>query len=157
MKKLLLAALAILSLTFSSCKQDDIEMMETVALAGDWVITYSNSGNEYEVTHALTFNTSANLPTEIWVSDNGGFWDFQVKCACDINALTFQTDGFVQNVAYDSKVKITNGKVVKNGCTLPSGRVVDAISYDVEFDDDEAPGIIWHAEGRRYTGFAEDN
>ena len=90
------------------------------------------------------------------MSDAGSFRNFQVKATCDQTTLTFQTDGWAQNVAYDCKVRITNGKIERNSVTLPSGRVVDGISYDIEFDDD-SDAIVWHATGRRYTGFAEDN
>lgn len=155
MKKFLLAIFTVVSLTFASCEKAEIEMMETVAMAGDWVMTFSDGSSSYDIPHGLTFNTAANLPTEIWVSDAGDFWEFQAKVKCDLNTLTFASDGWVDNVKYESKVRITNGKITLKGMTLPSGRVVDTISYDIEFDDDD-PGNVWHATGRRYTGFAED-
>lgn len=156
MKKILFIAVALISFVFTSCEKADVGGTATQAMAGDWVITYSNGTDSYSVTHALTFNTSANVPNEIWVSDEGKFWDFKVKANCDLATMTFQTNGWVANEAYDCKVQITNGKITPNGVTLPSGRVVDGISYDVQFDDDDT-GAVWHAEGRRYTGFAEDN
>ena len=157
MKKFILAAMALVAMTFTSCEKAEIEMMETVEMAGDWVTTFSDgAGYEYEIPHGLTFNTAANVPDEIWVSDAGWFWDFQAKVKCNLNTLTFESDGWVENISYDDcQVRITNGKIVKNGMTLPSGRVVDTISYDIEFSDDD-PGNVWHATGRRYTGFAED-
>lgn len=125
-------------------------------MSGDWVMTFTDGASTWGAPHGLTFNTAANIPTEIWVSDAGGFWDFQVKCTCDQESMTFATDGWVDNAAYECKVRITNGKITLNGETLPSGRVVDVISYDIEFDDDD-PGNVWHATGHRYTGFQEDN
>lgn len=131
--------------------------METVAMAGDWVLTFSSGEDSYDIIHGLTFNTSDNVPTEIWVSDGGRFWDFQAKVKCDLNTLTFASDGWVENIAYeDCDVRISNGKITPNGLTLPSNRVVDTISYDIEFSDDP-DGLVWHVTGRRYTGFAEDN
>lgn len=156
MKKIILAMIAVVAMTFTSCQKDDVEMMETVAMAGDWVMTFDDGTEAWGCPHGLTFNTAANVPDEIWVSDEGYFWSFQAKVKCDLNTLTFASDGWVQNDMYDCKVRITNGKITPNGMTLPSGRIVDTISYDVEFDDD-APGNVWHATGRRYTGFAEDN
>lgn len=156
MKKFIFAAVALITLVFSSCEKEDVGGTATQAMSGDWVITFTNGSQSYTAPHALTFNTSANVPDEIWVSDEGNFWDFQVKAKCDQSTMTFATDGWGPNVAYDCNVRITNGKIVVNGATLPSGRITDAISYDIEFDDDE-PGAVWHATGYRYTGFAEDN
>lgn len=156
MKRIIYIAIALITLAFTSCEKEDVGGTATQAMSGDWVMTFTDGTNSWTAPHALTFNTSANLPDEIWVSDAGGFWDFQVKAACDQSTMTFQTDGWAQNVAYDCKVRITNGKISFNSVTLPSGRVVDGISYDIEFDDDE-DAIVWHATGRRYTGFAEDN
>lgn len=156
MKKFIYAIFAIVAMAFTSCEKAEVDMMETVAMAGDWVMEFSNGEDSWEAPHGLTFNTAANVATEMWVSDTGGFWDFQVKVKCDLNTLTFASVDWADNVAYESKVRITNGKITKNGLTLPSGRVVDTIAYDIEFDDDE-DHIIWHATGRRYTGFAADN
>lgn len=156
MKKLIYAVFAVVALALASCEKAEVDMMETVAMAGDWVMEFSDGENSWEATHCLTFNTAANIPTEMWVSDEGGFWTYQVKVKCDLSTLTFASDGWADNVAYESKVRISNGKITKNGLTLPSGRVVDTIAYDIEFDDDDDQ-IVWHATGRRYTGFAEDN
>lgn len=156
MKKILFAAIAIITLGLASCEKDGPGETATLKMSGDWVMTFTDGTDAWGAPHGLTFNTSANVPNEIWVSDAGGFWDFQVKATCDQEALTFATNGWVDNAAYDCKVRITNGKITLNGETLPSGRVVDVISYDIEFDDDD-PGNVWHATGHRYTGFQEDN
>ena len=156
MKKILFAAIAFITLGLASCEKEDVGGTATQAVSGDWVITFTDGTDSWDIPHGLTFNTSANVPDEIWVSDAGKFWDFKVKAKCDQSTMTFATDGWVDNAAYECKVRITNGKIVKNGVTLPSGRVADMISYDIEFDDDE-PGNVWHATGHRYTGFQEDN
>lgn len=159
MKKILFIVVAIFTMLFTalftSCEKEDVGGTATQAMAGDWVITFSNGSQSITSGHSLTFNTSANLPTEIWVSNGSKGLNFKVKTSCDLASMTFQTDGWAENVAASGKARISNGKITPNGVTLPSGRVVDGISYDVELDTD--PGVVWHAEGRRYTGFAEDN
>lgn len=156
MKKILFVAMALISFVLSSCEKEDVGHTETLAMSGDWVITFTDGTYSYSIPHGLTFNTSANVPDEIWVSDEGDFWDYKVKSKCDQSTLTFSTNDWVENAAYDCKVRITNGKITPKGVTLPSGRVTDGISFDIEFDDDD-PGNVWHATGHRYTGFAEDN
>lgn len=49
---------------------------------------------------------------------------------------------------------LTEGKVVLNGVTAPSGTVADAISFT--FTNSRFPGKTYTAEGYRYTGWAED-
>lgn len=156
MKKILFAAIAFITLGLASCEKEGPGETATLKMAGDWVMTFTDGASSKSIPHGLTFNTSDNVPTEIWVSDAGDFWDFKVKATCNQETMTFATDGWVKNAAYECMVRITNGKITLKGETLPSGRVVDVISYDIEFDDDD-PGNVWHATGHRYTGFQEDN
>lgn len=176
MKKIIFAAIAFITLGLASCEKENVGGTATQAMSGDWVMTFSDGTNSYDIPHGLTFNTSDNVSDEIWVTDVTRFWNFKVKAKCDQSTLTFATDGWVDNtdctmeveytddegvvrkktVPYECKIRITNGKITLNGETLPSGRVVDVISYDIEFDDDD-PGNVWHATGHRYTGFQEDN
>ena len=102
----------------------------------------------------MTYNTSSNNPNEIFVDDQGNFWDFKVKGTGDINSLTFSAAN-AQNVSYDCTVNITNGKIIKNGGVQNNGSPADLLMMDVEFSDD--PGTIYHLEGVRYSGLEEND
>lgn len=69
---------------------------------------------------------------------------------------TFSTPDFVNNVIYESKVKISDGKVLENAATTPSGMPADSIVYMVQFDDDEN-GLTYKVSGFRRTGFPADD
>lgn len=60
-----------------------------------------------------TYNTAANVPTEMWLEDGANFWDYKVKVNVDYNNRTFTTNDFIDNTSYDCKVKITDGKYSK--------------------------------------------
>ena len=105
--------------------------------------------------HLLTYNTSSNNPNEIFVDDQGNFWDFKVKAAAELNGLTFSAID-AQNLSYDCKVSVTNAKIVKNGGFQNNGSPADLISMDVTFSDDE-DGLVYHLEGVRYSGLEEND
>lgn len=73
MKRIIYVAIALISLVFSSCEKEDVGGTATQAMSGDWVTTFTDGTNSWTAPHTLTFNTSANVPDEIWVSDEGGF------------------------------------------------------------------------------------
>ena len=103
----------------------------------------------------MTYNTSANNPNEIFIDDQGNFWDFKIKATSDVNSLTFSaTDAL--NLSYDDcTVTVTNAKILKNGGVQKNGSPADLISMDVEYSDD--PGTIYHLEGVRYSGLEEND
>jgi hypothetical protein len=175
MKKLFLYAVVLFSsflFIVTSCKKDEIGNTATEKMAGEWYVTVdavdANGGVVYEDAdlygigkfHLDTYNTSSNSTSEMWINDNGNFWDFQTKMNIDLNAMTFQaTDA--QNIAYDSKLTITNGKILYSATTTPSGIKADSIVFNVIFDDDTAPADYgfdtYRVAGFRYTGFTKDN
>lgn len=174
MKKLFLyAAVLVSSLLFiTSCEKDEINNTATEKMAGEWYVTGvavdANGAVVYEDAdlygkgnfHLDTYNTSSNSTTEMWINDNGNFWDFKTKIAIDLNTMTFQaTDA--QNEAYDSKLTITDGKILYGAATTPSGTPADSIVFTVTFSDDTAPAdygfAAYRIAGFRYTGLANDN
>ena len=69
--------------------------------------------------HTFTYNTSANLPTEMYVSDGKDaddwyFWTYTVKVSVDLATMTFKSNGPVHNEAYDCDVTITTSSKVSN-------------------------------------------
>ena len=83
-------------------------------------------------------------------------WNENLVKAENYEARTFSTTGFVDNVTYESKVKITDGKVLEKAATTPSGMPADSIVYMVQFDDDE-DGLTYIVSGFRRTGFPADD
>lgn len=185
MKKILFFATLLLSVVFvTSCSKDDIENTATVNLAGDWYVTVDavdDNGNTVfgdadlfglGRIHMLTYNTSNNVPNELYVEDEGNFWTFKVKTTSDANALTFSTNGPVQNEGVftsgsqsgslnDIQVNISDGKIVKNGGVQKNGSVTDSISFYVTFSDDQYPAQYgyakYHVHGVRYSGLVDND
>ncbi|ARS36383.1 lipid-binding protein [Pontibacter actiniarum] len=160
--KYTLLLLTFLSFGFlTSCDDDDdedIDYTATYPISGDWTVTYSieTSPGEFlplvENEELLIYNTAANVPTEVWVDDDGHFWDFKVKTPVDISSLTFGGEN-LQNVSYNSQVNISNGQVFLNAVEVNT-IMRDSIYFQVSFSDDEEPyGTIYHVYGHRSTGF----
>ena len=159
---LLTAALAF-TFIFTACEDTtDPGGTEVEKMAGDWWVTITNTGTDYEGEYGPylinSYNTAANVATEIWVDDGAHFWDFKVKVNVNYAAGTFATDGFVDNDSYESKVKITDGKITKDGAITPSGMPADKIEFKVNFDDDDLDGTaVFEVTGFRRTGFPADD
>lgn len=165
MKKYLILLLTTLSFVLISC-DDDTDPGGTAVekMAGDWWVTVNviDNGQEYAdfygVGHILmtTYNTAANLSSEMWLDDQEHFWDFKTKVNVDYAARTFSTNGFVDNTYYASKIRITDGKILEGAAKTPSGMPADSIVYFVEFDDD-TDEYLHKISGFRRTGFPADD
>ncbi|WP_293887643.1 MULTISPECIES: lipid-binding protein [unclassified Sphingobacterium] len=156
-------------LTFQSCKKDEVEGTATQKLAGEWYVTadaLKADGSLFEkdvygLGHFMlaTYNTESNDASKIWIEDRGNFWDFKGIINGDVNALTFSGED-VQNVSYDSKFTVTNGKILKAAATTPSGMKADSVVFEIKFDDDDPAGNgfdRYRITGYRYTGLANDD
>ncbi len=174
MKKAIYLLMMCMGVAFTSCEKDEIGGTATEALAGEWYVTVTavddNGTTVYEDdelfglgnTFLLTYNTAANVATEMYVSDLGYFWDYTVRVNCDVNSLTFSTNGSVANEAYDDcNVTIEDGKILSGAATTPSGMPADSIVFYVSFSDDPYPAAYGYAKykvsGYRYTGFTADD
>ena len=170
MKKIFyIVSCALICLALASCEKIGPEMTATVDMAGQWYVqvdgAYNDGSEDWEDPFdmgrfiILTSNTAANIPTEMIVNDLGSFWDFSVKVQCNPDAKTFSVnDG--DNLSYESKVTITDGKIVENGTTTPSGMPADYIEFYVVFDDDDYVPDYYDKlkfSGWRYTGFVNDD
>ncbi|HET6556498.1 MAG TPA: lipid-binding protein [Prolixibacteraceae bacterium] len=161
MRKYLLY-IAFLALVFSACdlKEDYVvEKSKVVEAAGQWWVNYVDSaGHESGYIALKTFNAAADDGTELWITDEGGFWDYKVKAAINLDGLTFSGTNLA-NASYDSNVDILNGKVFLNGGKSTSGVVTDSIAFDIVFSDSGADGEtpeLYKVYGHRRTGFLED-
>lgn len=178
-KVILIIALAITA--FISCQKNPVEKTATVDLAGQWYLIYNcvdangdivpgfedfNAG--YSL--ALTFNTAANTPDSIWVSDLDNMLGFQVKVPCNLSGLTFGSEdagvnimegGYAITNGYtDGSAIIKNGKILKGAATTPSGMPADSIYFEFALGADALAAYYgydhYQAVGYRYTGFAAD-
>lgn len=157
MKNKLLILLAFLTIGLMSCDlgdDPDPGGTATQAVAGEWYTTFNVAGDVgggYSL--ITTSNTAANVANEFLITDNGNQWDYKVKSPLNLDAKTFGgTD--LQNIAYDIKVNITDGKILPGAATTTGGNVTDSIYFKIEFTDD--PGTIYEVAGYRRTGFLED-
>ena len=178
MKKTLYSILMLMAVlvAFTSCEKEEIENTATVAMAGDWYVTVDAvddaGGLVYEDAdlfgmgriHMLTFNSAANDPKELIVSDLGNFWDFRVKVSCDQDNMTFSNNTTEDNNLVDGyedvNVAITGGKIMPGVAHLASGVPTDSIVFYVAFSDDPYPEAYGYAKyrvsGFRYSGFTAD-
>lgn len=183
MKKTLYSILMLVGVlvAFTSCEKEDIGNTATVETAGEWYVVVDaadangnlyvdSDGDSWEDPfgvgriHMMTYNTAANDPNEMIVTDMGNFWDFTVKVNCDQNDLTFSTNTTENNNMVegyeDINVTITGGKIIKGGAVTPSGSKADYIEFYVSFSDDSYPATYgyknYKVSGYRYTGFVDD-
>lgn len=171
MKKILLYTLMLFAgLTFlASCEDEEIGTTETVSMAGEWYVTVKAVDADENIIyddpfgngtfHLDTYNTASNSTTEMWIDDNENFWEFKNRITVDLASMTFYaTDA--QNETYDCLVDITNGQILYDAATTPSGSVADSIVFNVSFSDDGYPAAYgydhYRIEGFRYTGLTAD-
>jgi hypothetical protein len=156
MKKYLILIFVVFGSIFSSCdkKAEYLEVdSQVVGAAGEWWIKFSKTGYETGYLKVMTFNTAADLPTEMWIWDKGNWKDIKVKCPVNISDLTFSGTKLV-NATSTLTVSVKNGKITIGGGLSTSGNVTDKITFDIELSSE--PGVTYKAEGTRKTGFVED-
>lgn len=166
MNKIYFALAAFICLFITSCDKEEPGGTATEQMAGEWYVlidAVDDAGNVVledpfglGYSKVMTYNTNANLPTEMYIEDQGDFWEYKVKVNCDQTAMTFSTPGEVENLYYDCKVNVTDGKIVKDGTESPGGYVADSIEFYITFDDDSYPAAYgytkYRCKGYRTTG-----
>jgi len=162
--------ITLLTFVFSSCdtKEDFVvEKSKVVEAAGQWFVEYNHETYGEDpfgagFTMINTYNTAADDGQEIWITDDGNFWDYKVKIPVDIENMTFGSENIVTNAVdgYEIGVIIKNGKIIKNVSLQPSGATTDSIYFEIWFEDlEDATGIANDkllVSGFRRTGFLED-
>jgi len=161
MKKIFLLTITLCLIILSSCQKDPVvEYVELGKyLPGEWWVTYvvtdENGAEVYNSGYSklTTSNTAANTATDMWITDNGNFWQFQVKATANVEQKTFSVlEG--TDIIYDDNTTVTDGKVIVDGGITKSGNVTDSIYMELEWASD--PGTIYICSGVRRTGFLED-
>jgi hypothetical protein len=104
-----------------------------------------------------TYNTAANVPTEMWLKE-GYLLNTALKVATNYAGRTFemaeQTVSVAPEVwgASEITLNITDGKVLADAATTPSGMPADSIVFFVNVQGDDTYKIA----GFRRTGFPAD-
>ncbi|MCH5240614.1 MAG: hypothetical protein J1F38_10355 [Muribaculaceae bacterium] len=169
-------SVAIIAVAASSCAKEEIGGTAVQDMCGEWYILVDGvdaDGNVvYEdpldlgYTSAYTYNTNANLSTEMYLEDYA--WEFFIKVDVDYPNRTFSVKDAVMYYDEDENgdvfpvlVNILNGKVVKDGALSAAGYVTDGISYLIQAEDDPyaAAGYwdyLW-VHGYRRTGLMGGN
>lgn len=181
MKKIIYIAIVIIaSIAFASCQKDSIGGTKVQDLSGQWYVQVDivdasgdvvledfNEGRSI----LLTYNTASDADNILYVNDQGAFWKFIVQVPCSLNDKTFGSESPVANESYECNVTLTNGKIIPDGATTPSGQKADYIEFLVNFDDDDLSaydmpgvsypeyygGVAYKVSGWRYTGFVNDD
>jgi len=140
----------------------------TQNLSGEWFVKVEilDEGERFDVTEfwlgverilVSTYNTAANIPTEIFVDDNSNFWDFKGKVKADATNFVFGSADIITNLQYESQFIITDGKVLNGVGHSKTGVVTDSIMFTIKFNDDDPEwGTEYYFSGHRRTGFIED-
>ena len=202
MKKVLYFAALLLGTTaFVSCEKEDIENTATVSMAGQWYCTVDavddagnpitktldgqpNSGEDYfglgGRTFILTYNTSANSASEMWVdnlgignfsADYADYWErygfyptytIKTKVSIDQNALTFRSTES-ENFGEGYQWWRTDVKLDEKGDTIWSEEdPTKPETVDVMFHEEKAmpvtiEGKILKGAGRQNNGSPADS
>lgn len=148
----------LLIVSLGSCKKDDFNAggTATQSLANEWWVRVDGGADYYTL---FTYNTAANIPTEMWVDDgnnnSGGVPFWQIKGKVQVNGLTFSGTN-IANQDYVSTFTITNGKVIPKGTKAPGSKnVTDSVYMQIQFSDD--PGVTHTVAGYARTKFPEDD
>ncbi|WP_080903718.1 lipid-binding protein [Parabacteroides sp. Marseille-P3160] len=165
MKKIKLFSIIVFAILFGvSCETYDdpeVEYSSVFPLSGEWKTVMTNSATGATAKVVLyTYNTSDESTTQMWLrigtatSFNANY-GVRGKVDINISAKTFsvtdQPNAFLTN---GKTFSISNGNVVLDGATTPSGHKADAISFTLTTE--QTPGITYTFTGFRRTGWPED-
>lgn len=149
----------IMTVFASACKKDVPAGGTNVQnMAGDWYVKVNNTGNYSQM---LTFNTSANTSTEMWLQTSAALKAGAVaigvkgKVPVEISGQTFAGTNITNIATTKTTIPtfgIANGKVVVNGTVGPVSKApADLISFDLIVN-----GVTYKIEGYHKTGYLED-
>lgn len=164
-----ISVLFLLLLGFASCEtygDYEIEYSSIYPLSGKYALTITDEANKVvnSYVYCEVSNTIDESTTQCWLrigsysTSGANAYSINGKINCELNGLTFSGSN-IENLAGNvvtstNTFTLTEGKVVLNGATAPSGTVCDAISFT--FTNSRFPGKTYKAVGYRYTGWDED-
>ena len=130
-------------------------------LAGEWYVTYTTTDGVVKATNSKisTFNTAADIATEMWMDDQENYWGLKSVIDCDVKTNSFSAEG-ADELYYGITVDIKNGKILPGAGTTAAGNVTDSIYFEVTYNEVDGDGnpdpVTRIVAGVRRTGFLED-
>jgi len=145
MKKIL-HFLTLLMLFLIACEADpDVQGEDQNILndnfRGAWTVNASIIGEDFMYGPFTITTQSTSNKDSLIITDDNGFWVFQVKTAINVENKTFVSQSSVNTEStVGAKSKVDDGKVIGT----------DSISFNIQFEDDETPyGYTYNIKGRR--------
>ncbi|MDH4298685.1 MAG: hypothetical protein OEV74_20605 [Cyclobacteriaceae bacterium] len=163
MKQILILIAVGVVFVLASCETDiDPGQNAVVKMSNEWwgqIYVPDGSGGLEDIglgyQHLLTSSTASGTADSMFIDDFDGLLELKAKVACNVNDLTFTTNGETVVERYtDGTVIIGNGRIFIDGGKSTTGVKVDSIYFEAEFDWD--PGQIYVVAGHGRTGFLED-
>ena len=164
----MMAMALMLCMSFTAC---DVETDEKPGgtniqdMCGNWDVTWyavDASGNvldEWQYGTIFTYNKADNGTTQMWIDDQGTYWNFQFLVDIDFNAKTFVAGERDYDAAGSGKAVLTNGKIMLGAGKNLHGVPCDSISFEISFNDDDYPAKYgfdhYLVAGVKYSGFTE--
>ena len=152
--------LFIMSVLFVACRKEDntdAGATNTAAMAGEWWIQLKVNNalvvpNFFKI---LTYNTSENVATKMWIDDQENIWPFKLKIDVDPAGKSFSAANGTSEYT-NITVKLANGKMLDKVSKGPvSNAITDSIYFEAEFSDD--PGTVYQFTGYKRTRWPEDD
>jgi hypothetical protein len=158
MKKIICLLVLITTVFLGACKKDfNPGGTQVQSLAGEyWVQIDDGTGYSTAYYKISTYNTAANVATEMWIDDADAVFGMKGKVSVNISALTFNGTN-IANAYSDGPPTFTiqNGLVTKKGAVGPgSGDKTDAIYFEAKFAGD---ATTYKFKGYARTGFDSDD
>lgn len=148
MKKYILSIIVLSVFIFSSCEflddldkipDPEVEYSSTYPVSGEYYaeFAYEAYGDLFEAgfVNINIYNTAADDGQEVWIYDNGNYWDFKVKAKVNMDDLTFGSTDTLIDEQYGIKVVVRNGKIMQESSLQPSGVMSDSIYFEVWLED----------------------
>jgi len=180
MKKVLYFAALLFCTSLVSCEKDEAGGTATESMAGEWYVTVDPADANGQVVpgfedmfglgrvNMLTYNSAANVASELIVDDIGSFWTFCVKTVANSADQTFASaapasaNDTINNLKGDGIwVTISDGKILPKAGRQNNGSVADSIVFYVSFSDDPYPAAYgyknYKVSGIRYSGLEEND
>ena len=167
----LILFLAFVAIAAMACrKTEDPGGTAIQEMCGEWQIYVAQNDNDAPI-KLLTSNTSDNSPNKIRLACSKFMFNF--IATCDLASKTFSATNapseYWRSTAYPGRTykldaTVTDGKITKDGVTLPSGSKADKIEFKIRFaneiDSSTGPqpddATIYSFIGYRRSGFLED-
>ena len=160
-----------LTVLFSCDNYPDMDIQHTpvFATSGDFRVRITDLSTNTLVTNTMyiisTYNTTDNKLDSMWIRTTsnmaGGLNTLRGKISCNVNDLTFKVENGKDispthlNPPQAARIfTISEGKITPNAITLPSGAVVDKISF--KYQTDRVVGKTFLFEGYRRSLWPED-